>query len=70
MKCKQKQKDMNIQTAKRPDLEIELLSNDELYNWVENKFGSVEDWAINATDEELREVISEFVISNNETFQF
>ena len=58
---------MNVQTANRADLEIEILFNDELYNYLENKEGNVEDFVLNSSDEELRDVLTEYIIANNET---
>lgn len=57
---------INIQTADRATLECEILFNDELYNYIEKKEGSTEDFISKSSDAILRETLTNWVIDNNE----
>jgi len=58
---------LNIDTAKRSDLEVEILFNTDLYNyiWTVKKY-EPETFIEESTTEELRKFVKEFVINNNE----
>ena len=57
---------INIATADRATLECEILFNDELYNFIESKKENVEDYLIECSDENLRNILTNWVIENNE----
>ena len=57
---------INIQTADRATLECEILFNDELYSFIGSKKENVEDYLIACSTEELRDILTIWVIENNE----
>lgn len=57
---------INVQTADRNTLENEIIFNDELYNFIEIKKENVEDYLIACSAEELRSILTNWVIENNE----
>lgn len=57
---------INVQTADRNTLECEILFNDELYNFIESKKENVEDYLMACSTEELRGILTNWVIENNE----
>ena len=59
---------MHVPTMSRADLEIAILDDDMLYDTLEYKHESAEDYLISLSTEELRELLSEWVIENNETY--
>ena len=59
---------MHVPTMSRADLEIAILDDDMLYDTLENKHESAEDYLISLSTEELRELLSEWVIENNENY--
>tara|TARA_R110000744_G_scaffold4569_1_gene16476 strand:- start:446 stop:631 length:186 start_codon:yes stop_codon:yes gene_type:complete len=57
---------INVQTADRSTLEIEILFNDDIYAYVGSKQENVEDYLLACSTEELREILTNWVIENNE----
>lgn len=57
---------INVQTADRSTLEIEIIFNDELYTFIESKKENVEDYLLACSDEELRDILTKWIIDNNE----
>lgn len=57
---------INVQTADRNTLECEILFTDELYNFIESKKENVEDYLISCSTEELRDILTNWIIENNE----
>ena len=57
---------INVQTVDRATLENEIIFNDELYNFIESKKENVEDYLIACSTEELRDILTNWVIENNE----
>ena len=57
---------INVQKADRSTLENEIIFNDELYNFIKSKKENVEDYLLACSDEELRDILTNWVIDNNE----
>ena len=57
---------INVQKADRATLENEIIFTDELYDFIQTKKDSVEDYLIKCSTEELREILTNWVIENNE----
>lgn len=57
---------MNVATVNIESLKLECLFNDELHQYLLNKFGTVEDYLTSVEDQELREEVSQWIIGGSE----
>lgn len=59
---------MNIYLMSRADLEIAIIEDNDLYNYFHTK--TMDKDVSKLSDDEIREIITEWIIEGDETFKF